>query len=198
MQCACGKTISGNKVACRDCMDKETAKVASAPAPTGCLEILNVQAGDMKITFDTGNIAETIRAKRIITDMLRRGYALVVEVERDGKRAYERAQGFDEKTGEYIIADFAPVEPVDDRRMGPQAETPDQRHERTAAVDNLVESATEALAGKGRTQDPNDATKCSCGAKWKHQGTCKGVKRSYRRLPMETTKATGIGRSAGG
>ena len=70
----------------------------------GALSILNVYEGDVKITFDKDNPAETIRASRIIRDCLRRGYALLIEV--DG--AYQRAIDFDEKVGEYIIADFDP------------------------------------------------------------------------------------------
>lgn len=70
----------------------------------GTLSILNVYEGDVKITYDTSNAAEAVRAKRIISDMIRRGYALLIEV--DG--AYQRALGFDEKVGEYIIADFDP------------------------------------------------------------------------------------------
>lgn len=70
----------------------------------GTLSILNVYEGDVKITFDTDNAAEAIRARRIISDMIRRGYALLIEVE----GAYQRAIDFDEKVGEYIIADFDP------------------------------------------------------------------------------------------
>lgn len=72
----------------------------------GSVEILNVQGGDVKISFDKADLQETIRAKRIVSEMLRRGYALVVEVERNGERAYERVQKFDENRGEYIIADL--------------------------------------------------------------------------------------------
>ena len=146
-QCACGKPISANKESCRECLD----------APHGELSILNVGDGDTKITFDKRNVGETIRAKRIITDMLRRGYALVVEVERKGEKAYERVQAFDEKTDSYIIADFDSVE--------------------AAKVDALP------------------AAGCKCGRPLHHRGACKGKRRS---LPIATTKATGIGRSAGG
>lgn len=76
---------------------------------TGTLDILNVGAGDVTITFDKSNPAEAIRAKRIIKDMLRRGYALLVKME-DG--SYQRAKSFDENTAEYIIADLS--EPDDD------------------------------------------------------------------------------------
>jgi len=70
----------------------------------GTLSVLNVYEGDVKITFDKSDPAEVIRAGRIIRDCLRRGYALLIEV--DG--AYQRAIDFDEKVGEYVIADFDP------------------------------------------------------------------------------------------
>jgi hypothetical protein len=164
MKCACGKTISGNKVACRSCLDAQVKKALTAPEPTGVLEILNVAAGDVKLTFDKGNPIETIRAKRIVVDMLRRGYALVVEVERGGKRAYERVQEFDEKNGEYIIADFDPVIAQEaDKADGELPPLPLRQHDISAP-------APQPVAKKG----------------------------GRTRLPMETTKATGIGRSAGG
>lgn len=76
----------------------------------GSLSTLSVADGDIEITYDTQNTAEAIRAKRMIKDMLKRGYALLVEDE-DGK--YVRALDFNETKGRYIVADFAPetVEP---------------------------------------------------------------------------------------
>jgi hypothetical protein len=71
----------------------------------GSVGILNVGAGDTKLTFDRNNPVERIRAARIVKDMLRRGYALLVDVG-DGK--YQRVHDFDEERCEYIIADFAP------------------------------------------------------------------------------------------
>jgi len=72
----------------------------------GSVGILNVGAGDIRLSFDKSNPAEVIRSSRIVKDMLRRGYALLVEVERDGQKAFERAHDFDENTAEYIIVDF--------------------------------------------------------------------------------------------
>lgn len=73
--------------------------------------ILNVGAGDTKLSFDPKNPAERIRAARIVTDMIRRGYALLVEVRRKGaKPVYQRVHEFRESVCEYIIADFDPVE----------------------------------------------------------------------------------------
>lgn len=75
----------------------------------GQIGILNVGAGDTKLTFDKNNPTEMIRSARIVRDMLRRGYALLVEVD-DGKggRVYTRVHDFREDTGEYIIADLDP------------------------------------------------------------------------------------------
>jgi hypothetical protein len=75
----------------------------------GTLSVLSTSEGDIKVVFNKENLAETIRAKRIIQDMLRRGYALLVEV--DG--AYQRAVDFDESKGEYIIADIVAPEEKD-------------------------------------------------------------------------------------
>lgn len=76
----------------------------------GTIGILNVGAGDTKLTFDKNNPAECIRAARIVTDMLRRGYALLIEVDDEkGGKIHTRVKEFDSKTCEYIIADFDPV-----------------------------------------------------------------------------------------
>lgn len=76
---------------------------------TGTVAILNVSTGDTKLSFDKNNPAERIRAARIVTDMIRRGYALLVEVERNGVKGYQRVERFDEEACEYIIADFDPL-----------------------------------------------------------------------------------------
>jgi len=73
---------------------------------TGQIGILNVGAGDTKLSFDKNNPAERERAKRIVQDMLKRGYAILVEVGKadDGEQIYRRAKDFDPETCEYIIA----------------------------------------------------------------------------------------------
>jgi hypothetical protein len=73
---------------------------------TGHVGILNVGAGDTKLSFDKNNPAERERAKRIVQDMLRKGYAILVEVGKaeDGEPIYRRAKDFDPETCEYIIA----------------------------------------------------------------------------------------------
>lgn len=70
----------------------------------GCLGILNVGDGDTKLTFDPKNEVERSRAAMIVTDMLRRGFAIMVQVgEREGKPLFQRAESFDPDTCEYLI-----------------------------------------------------------------------------------------------
>lgn len=66
------------------------------------LDILNVGAGHMELRFDKDPM-ELERAKRIITDMLKRGYVLFVE----GKdQKLQRVQAFDPEKMVYLIADL--------------------------------------------------------------------------------------------
>lgn len=182
----------------------------------GNLEILNVQGGDVKINFDTTDCAEAIRAKRVITDMLRRGYALLVEV--DGK--FQRILEFDEKHGEYIVADFDPLHKVVpeeyaavemalqcglDSPARPDAAPPE------SAVPRVV---TLADGREGRLENGKFQMRKTSG---KTSGTWQTVdgrgciaveikkllgmpyqRRGRRRLPMAQTKATAIAPSAGG
>lgn len=72
---------------------------------TGTVAILNVGAGDTKLSFDPTKPAEVAKAAKIVKDMIRRGFVLLIEVGRDDKGPlYRRALDFDETTAEYIIA----------------------------------------------------------------------------------------------
>ena len=78
---------------------------------TSEIGILSVGAGDTKLSFDPKNPAEREHAARVVADMLKRGYAILVQVgERDGEPLYQRAKGFDEKTCEYLIVGTPPVD----------------------------------------------------------------------------------------
>lgn len=72
----------------------------------GEVAILNVAAGDTKLSFDPSNPTEAKRSASIVKDMLRRGFVLLIEVGQDGegRPLYRRAHDFDENTAEYIIA----------------------------------------------------------------------------------------------
>lgn len=77
----------------------------------GAIGILNVGAGDTKISFDKEKPEERKRAAQIVTDMLRMGYAILVQVgEQDGKPLYMRAESFDPETCEYLIVGLPQAE----------------------------------------------------------------------------------------
>jgi hypothetical protein len=74
------------------------------PAPAGSLSVLNCGAGDLKFRFDKDDPEEVVRAKKVIEDMLKRGYTLLVEV--DGE--LRRASGFDPAKGCYVVTEPPP------------------------------------------------------------------------------------------
>ncbi len=69
------------------------------------LSVLNVGDGDTKYIFDPKKPEEVKRSKRVIEDMLKRGFVLLVQVgTRKGEPLYQRAKAFDPKRGEYIVS----------------------------------------------------------------------------------------------
>lgn len=73
----------------------------------GTLSVLNVGAGDLKFRFDKDDPDEVTQAKRVIEDMLRRGYSLLVE--HNGE--LRRATGFDATKGCYVVTEPPPAVP---------------------------------------------------------------------------------------
>lgn len=73
------------------------------------LDILNCRAGDIKLTFDPANKKDVADAKKVIDDMLKAGYTLVLiepdhEHPDDPKLAkHTPIQAFDATKGEYIL-----------------------------------------------------------------------------------------------
>lgn len=150
----------------------------------GELAILNVAAGDTKLSFDKSNPGEVIRAGRIVKDMLKRGYALLIEVERDGQKAFERALDFDDKTSEYIIADFDPSQSSDIPKPSRGVVVP------RAGLDDGPEIGDT----DGSTQDQAPADESSV-----PEQVGGGNRRKGRRgVPASGTRAVAVGRSAGG
>jgi hypothetical protein len=110
----------------------------------GTLGILNVGAGDTRLVFDENNPADSIRAARIVKDMIRRGYALLVEVDDgQGGKTFTRATDFDANTYSYIIADFDPV----------QAAQVDEETE-TGEASEASETGEAAETGEAETETP--------------------------------------------
>lgn len=140
---------------------------------TGTVGILNVGAGDIKLTFDKSNPVERIRSARIVRDMLRRGYALLIEVKQaDGSTQMQRALDFDEGTAEYIIAD-----------LDPQAAEP------SAFLKTTDERETDEKAGEA----PADGD-TAAGAK--AQPARRG--RPRKAVSADTVRAVAVARTAGG
>lgn len=135
----------------------------------GQIGILNVGAGDTKLSFDKDNPAERIRAARIVTDMLRRGYALIIEVMVDGQKTYQRVHDFREDTCEYIIADLDPVAAA-------------KADEERAREEGSQESAGETAPAPAESSAPR----------------LRRGKRATRAVPAEGTSGVAVGRSAGG
>src|SRR5437868_5247602 len=66
----------------------------------GSLEVLNCAQGHMTITFNKDKKEEANNARRVIEDMLARGYTILVESD-DG--SIDKVTRFDAKKNEYII-----------------------------------------------------------------------------------------------
>lgn len=141
--------------------------------------ILNVGCGDTKIVFDPNNPQDMIRAARIVKDMLRRGYALLVtvpgETGPDGKPIYRRATDFDEKTCEYIIADFDPLVAKEQDEYEGQK---DQENSQEITAQDVQEGL------QGTSPQPAKATA--------------GAKRAARRIKATQSHSVAVARSAGG
>lgn len=86
----------------------EDSPLADVCAPEAGLDILNCGAGHLEIRFDEKDVIEIERAKRIIQDMLRRGYALFVH---GPDNTLIRVKRFDAAKGVYIIADGPTIAP---------------------------------------------------------------------------------------
>lgn len=140
---------------------------------SGEVGILNVGAGDTKLTFDKSNPAECIRAARIVKDMLRRGYALLVD-RGDGK--YQRALDFDETQFEYIIADFDP--------------------EVAREVDG--KEATSGKVSESKAPDADASPGGGAGSSEGGDSARPRGRRGPRRIAAGSTKAVAVGRTAGG
>lgn len=68
-------------------------------ADNGMLDVLNVGTGHLTFRFDKGHEDEVEKAKKVIADMLKRGYMIFVKV--DGEQ--KRVRAFDPLHEEYIV-----------------------------------------------------------------------------------------------
>lgn len=138
---------------------------------TGSIGVLNVGAGDTKLTFDKDNPMERARSARIVTDMLKRGYVLFIEVPGSTVKTYRRVLQFDEEVCEYIIADLDPQPapaPIHSSDTG----------------DNLDEPSGAAASGEG-----NEEARAPIPLKGR---------RGRKRVDAGSTTGVAVARSAGG
>jgi hypothetical protein len=119
----------------------------------GSVGILNVGAGDTKLTFDPSKPEEVKRSARIVEDMLKRGFVLLIEVGSDDKGPlFRRAAAFDPDTAEYIIAGDPPAglevpnvkEPASAPRQARKGKAASARRRVPAASTNAVAVARTA------------------------------------------------------
>lgn len=143
---------------------------------TGEIGVLNVGAGDIKLSFDPANPAERIRAARIVKDMIRRGYALLIQVEEEGGKVWRRAVDFEESTCEYIIADFDPLA---------SAKLPE------VIVEEVIESPT-------ASQDQAPVVEAGGPATARRKPTQPVPAKRGRRVQAERTTGVAVSRTAGG
>jgi hypothetical protein len=101
----------------------------------GSLQILNVHAGDVTVTFDSED--DLKKADTMIPDLIRKGFAVMVKME-DGK--HQRVKGYDPKTQSYEVAMTTP----------PDTPPPKRGRSRPKKVQRLPVRSTKALA-IGRT-----------------------------------------------
>lgn len=101
---------------------------------TGTIGILNVGAGDTKLTFDRNNPDDCARAARTVADMISRGYVILIEAGKDkksGEKLYRRARAFDPATCEYIIAGDVSVSTEEGEDHGQSETAPKAARART-------------------------------------------------------------------
>lgn len=117
----------------------------------GELAILNVGAGDTKLTLDPSKPDEVKRAAKIVKDMIRRGFVVLVEVGSDDKGPfYRRAHDFDEQTAEYIIAGEVNEE-LTDNEQKPAGKTPRGRKAAPRRANKRVPATGTRAVGVART-----------------------------------------------
>lgn len=105
----------------------------------GELSVLNVGEGDIRVNFNSADPLEVERARRIIADMLRRGYVLFVD---EGDGQLKRAVDFDPATDTYIVADLA------DSQAAPPPPTPTKESQSNNVTEDKTPPGKETTGKK--------------------------------------------------
>jgi hypothetical protein len=75
---------------------------------SGNLDVLNVGHGHLKLTITEGDAAEIAKARRIIEDMMARGFAIFVET----PKGLTRVKRFNSRRMTYVIDDTMDTTPA--------------------------------------------------------------------------------------
>lgn len=82
---------------------------------SGVLDVLQIGRGHLRMTIEEGNGVDVDRAKRVIEDMMRRGYAIFVE---DPDGSTHRVLEFDPERFVYVIDDTMAAVPATGPMIG--------------------------------------------------------------------------------
>lgn len=137
------------------------------------IDILNCGTGHTEVRFNNDDPIELERAKRIIKDMLKRGYVLFIE---GPDKKLIRVNSFNPDTGCYIIADLA------------EPEVKDWFDEKVLAP--LKEEACASPAPEEPEPEPEPQPEPTKGRK--------GKRKAIFEVPVQNVRTTAIARSAGG
>ncbi len=157
----------------------------------GVLEVLSIGRGDLTLHVGT-NDDDRDRAREVITEMLRKGYAIFVETD----HGPERVTAFNPQRMTYTIADG----PDEALAAGSPPEEPAEVHE--AAYTEAV-TEWEYLESHGFTRHPGPKTsaerECLARPDAPQPATRqRGVRKPTRQVPVAGSRATAVGRTAGG
>lgn len=104
----------------------------NGPESTGSISVLNVGEGDVVVTFNGLDDTEAEKALRMLEDMQKRGYAILVKQPDD---TYRRAESIDRETQSYVVVvpdelpkvgedEAAPAEATKPKRGGRRVRQP--------------------------------------------------------------------------
>lgn len=115
----------------------------------GMLEVLSIGKGDLKLTLAGDNEADTTKARALIEEMLRKGYAIFVETDEGPVRVHE----FNPWKMCYVIRDSVEEEPSGTEGQTPASEgkAPAKPARTRRATKKLVPVAGSKATAVGRT-----------------------------------------------
>lgn len=147
----------------------------------GMLEVLSIGRGDLKLTFDPENPDDSIKAKAVIEEMLRKGYSIFVETD----VGPARVQRFSAERMAYVIVELAPGNEL------PSGPAPAAALGTEHIVDAEVvdEPSVAEQTGVGPPEDATVPAK---------KPPARSKKTKETDMPLRGSRATVVGRTAGG